>query len=158
MKLIVIATVLVCLLLTAQAQSDPNAAPDAKRIAAVKDVSVHELDNALPDIGFEKWLQKESGPDAQYHWEVNDCGEQSGTPGDNTPVPPCVEVDSTLKDGRLIIFLGDDGPPKSKAPDWRIFFVDLTTAHEKINLRRLSDLPAALIRTHRLGDNPETAK
>lgn len=144
-----------CLVFTiygvAAAQTDPNAARDAKLIAQVKQVSVHKLDEALPDVGFEGWLQKESGAGAQYHWEVNDCGEQSGTPGDDTPVPTCVEADSKLKDGReIVIMIADDRPEtasKTDPPDWKIFFAQLATPHEKINLRRLSDLRAALTRT-----------
>jgi hypothetical protein len=143
--------VVIALFLTAAAQTDTNAARDAKLIAQVKQVSVHKLDEALPDTGFESWLQKESGAEAQYHWEVNDCGEQSGTPGDDAPVPACVEVDSRLKNGReIVIMIAADRPvsaSKSAPPDWKIFFAQLTTPHEKINLRRLSDLPAALTRT-----------
>jgi hypothetical protein len=131
------------------AQLDPNAARDAKLIAEVKAVSVHKLDEALPDTGLEKWLRDQSGDEAKYHWEVNDCGEQSGTPGDTGPVPLCVEVASALKDGRqIVIFIANDQPKDDTPPDWKIFFAQLVTPHEKITLRRLSELPAALIRTH----------
>ena len=141
---------------------DPKPVRDNKLIAAAKEVSVHKLDDTLPDFAFEKWLQKESGADAQHHWEVNDCGEQSGSPASTGPVPLCVEVDSSLKDGReIVIFIADDRPETSKktAPlQWKIFFAQLTTSHEKINLRRLSDLPAALIKTRQLAHHPEIAK
>jgi hypothetical protein len=69
------AVILFVLCVAAAAAQDPNAARDAKLIVAAKQVSVHQLDNALPDLAFEEWLPKESGPDAKYHWEVNDCGE-----------------------------------------------------------------------------------
>jgi len=155
------AAILLVLCAAALAQ-DPNAARDAELITAAKQVSVHKLDNVLPDLSFEAWLAKESGSDATYHWEVNDCGEQSGNPNDTGPVPVCVQVDSTLKDGReIVIFLADDRPKnaaKDATPDWKIFFAQLTTPHEKINLRRLSDLPAALIKTHQLVNHPEIAK
>lgn len=138
---------------------NPNAARDAKLIAAAKQVSVHKLENALPDLAFERWLAKESGTEAKYHWEVNDCGEQTGDPDNAVPVPTCVEVDSSLKDGReIVIFIADDRPENTTnnaSPDWKIFFAQLTSPHEKINLRRLSDLPAALIKTQ---NHPETAK
>ncbi|HWH58585.1 MAG TPA: hypothetical protein VN682_13215 [Terriglobales bacterium] len=141
------------------AAQDPNAKRDAKLIAAAKQASAHELDNALPKLSFEKWIEKQSGPDAKYHWEANDCGEQSGNPNDTGPVPFCVEVDSTLKDGReVVVFVADDSPEDAKKgnpPGWKIFFAQLTTSHEKITLRRLSDLPAALIKTHQL--HPEVA-
>ena len=148
-----------CVLTAAQ---DPNAARDAKLIADAKRISVHKFDDVLPDLAFEKWLVKEAGADAKYHWEINDCGEQSGNPNDTGPVPLCVEVDSDLKDGReIVIFIADDRPEnarKTAPPDWKIFFAQLTTPHEKINLRRLSDLPAALIKTHQLVHHPEIAK
>ena len=150
------------LLCAAAMEQDPNSTRDAKLIAAAKQVSVHKLDNLLPDLSFKEWLAKESGLDAKYHWEVNDCGEQSGSPDDTGPVPLCVEVDATLKDGReIVIFIADDRPETAKATgpaDWKIFFAQLTTPHEKINLRRLSDLPAALIKTHQLEHHPENAK
>ena len=146
----------VFVLLAAAAAERPNAARDAKLIAAVKQVSIHKLDDALPDLAFENWLQKESGPEAKYHWEVNDCGEQTGSPNETGPVPLCVEVDSTLNDGReIVIFIADDRRPQSKVPDWKIFFAQLTTPHERINLRHLSDLPVALIKTHQLVNYPE---
>jgi hypothetical protein len=139
------------------AQADPNSVRDAKLIAEVKSASVHKVDNTLAEIGLEKWLEKESGDGAQLHWEVNDCGEQTGTPGDG-PVPVCVEVDSSLKDGRqIVIFVTNDQPAKNAPPDWKIFFAQLVAPREKITLRRLSDLPAALIKTHPL-NHPEIAK
>ena len=141
----------------AAAQADPNAVRGAKLIAEVKSVSVHAIDESLPDIAFEKWLQQESGPDAKFHWEVNDCGEQTGTPGDTGPVPLGIEVDSSLKDGRqIVIFIAND-QPKNAPPDWKIFFAQLVASREKITLRRLSDLPAALTKTHPL-NHPEIAK
>ncbi len=143
----------------AQVSTDPNAARDAKLIAAVKAVPIQKLDPLLPDEPFERWLRAQSGRDAQFHWEVNDCGEQTGTPGDSGPIPLCVEVDSALKDGRqIVIFIANDQPSNDGPPEWKIFFAQLTTSHEKINLRRLSDLPAALIKTHQLTHHPETAK
>ena len=146
----------------ASTQAQPDVARDSRLIQIVKRISVHKLDDALPDVSFEKWLGKESGPNATFHWEVNDCGEQSGNPSDSGPIPTCVEVDSTLTDGReIVIFIADNGPKnaqKSDPHDWKIFFAQLTSPHEKIYLRRLSDLPAALIRTHQLVNHPEIAK
>ena len=149
MKHIALVIALLVVSTTTVAQADPQADRDTKLIADVKAVSVHKLDVALPNTGLEKWLRDQSGDEAKYHWEVNDCGEQSGTPGETGPVPFCVEVDSTLKDGRqIVIFIVNDQPKNGGPPDWRIFFAQLTTPHEKINLRRLSDLPAALTKTH----------
>jgi len=93
------------------------------------------------------------------HGEVNDCGEQSGSPGWQAPVPICVEVDAARKDGReIVILVAHPQPKKGSPPDWKIFFAQLVTPHETINLKQLSDLPAALIKTHQLVDYPEIAK
>jgi hypothetical protein len=141
----------------AAAQADPDAVRDAKLIAEVKSVSVHKIDDTLAEISFKKWLEEESGDGTQFHWEVNDCGEQTGTPGDG-PVPICVEVDSSLKDGRqIVIFLTIDQNAKNAPPDWKIFFAQLVAPREKITLRRLSELPAALIKTRPL-NHPEIAQ
>ena len=57
-----------------------NPASDAKAIEAAKHTSVRQIENALPDEPFEKWLRGVIGPQAQIVWEVNDCGEQTGDP------------------------------------------------------------------------------
>jgi hypothetical protein len=146
------------LLCAAPAEQDPNIARDAKLIASVKQMSVHKLDDALPAFAFEKWLQNQSGFGAKYHWEANDCGEQTGSPDETGSVPLCVEVDARLKDGReIVIFVGRDRPPKSKVEEWKIFFAQFTTSHEKIVLRHLSELPGELIKTHPLQDHAEGA-
>lgn len=51
----------------------------AKLISRVKNISVATLDQALPEAGFEQWLQTEAGADTRLEWEVNDCGEQTGS-------------------------------------------------------------------------------
>src|SRR5690349_7385242 len=109
-----LAVVLLVLCVAAAAQ-DPNAARDAKLIAEVKSLPAQKLDEALPKVAVEKWLQTKTGADAKYHWEVNDCGEQTGSPTDSGPVPLCVEVDATLKDGReIVIFIADDRSENAK--------------------------------------------
>ena len=146
-------------LCAATVAQESNGARDAKLIASAKQVSVQKLDESLPDVSFRAWLEKESGADAKFRWETNDCGEQTGSPDGKRPIPACVEVDSTLKDNReIVIFIADDNAEtatKDAVPNWKIFFAQLSTPHEKINLRRLSDLPAALIKTQ---NHPETAK
>ena len=66
-------------------------------------------------------------PDAKFHWEVNDCGEQSGSPGETGPIPLCVEVDVSLKDGReIVIFIA--GRQATRGKDSRVENL-LCTAH-----------------------------
>ena len=141
------------------ADTNEDAQRDAKLIASLKSVAVQTLDQSLPVIAFARWVQLQSGPGAEAQWEVNDCGEQTGTPGQLSQIPVCVEVDSFLKDGRkIVILIANDQPKRQAHPAWKVYFAQLITPHEGINLKRLSDLPAALIRTRQLKKDPETAK
>jgi len=145
--------------MAAVAAQDPNASRDTKLIADVQQLSADKLDPALASVPFEKWLQTQAGANARFHWEVNDCGEQSGSPGEKGPVPVCVEVDTTLPDGReIIIFVGNDQPKENRPPEWKLFFAQLVMPHETIKIRRLSELPAALTKTRQPGENPEDSK
>ena len=125
----------------------------------VKAASVRKLDSALPAMSLEKWLRVEAGPGAQFHWEVNDCGEQSGAPNAETQIPTCVEVDAFLRDGReIVVLVANERPKKDGPPQWKIYVAQLVTPHERINLRQLSDLPVELIKTHQLVNYPEIAQ
>ena len=148
---------LLCFTMLATAQADPNHARDAKAIA--KQMPVSELDSTLPSISFEKWLGIEAGREADIRWEVNDCGEQTGTAADRgRDFPMCVEADAAMKDKRSIVIMiavgsfkkGITGKPS-------VSFGELDTPGERISLSHLSDLPAALMKTHHQS-NPEIAK
>lgn len=139
--------------------------PSAKKqlIAKVKHALVSKLDPALPSIAFEQWLRTEAGADARYEWEVNDCGEQAGVPGQNgAEIPTCVEADAWLTDGREILIMisvpqRNNAPVKGKENNPAVFFAQLITTREKITLKQLSDLPAALVRSHEPHKSPEIA-
>ena len=62
---------------------------------------MHDLDVALPSQSLDIWLARVAGSHGAIHWEVNDCGEQTGNPA-NTPVdfPICAEAMIALSDGR----------------------------------------------------------
>ena len=88
------------------ASGNAESARDAALIARVKSVPVAKLDAALPALPFEQWLVVEAGKDASFRWEVNDCGEQTGAPGQNPDeIPTCVEADASLKDGPDVVDL-----------------------------------------------------
>jgi hypothetical protein len=81
-------------------QSDEIAEPakqaksqEQQAIRAAKRISVNVLDAGLPDKPFASWFRSVAGPQATIEWEVNDCGEQSGTP-DDTPdaIPMCAQA------------------------------------------------------------------
>ena len=141
-----------------------NSASEAKLIARAKTLSVAKLDAALPNVSFEQWLRTEAGAGAKFAWEVNDCGEQTGAPGQNaSEIPTCVEADATLKDKRqIVIMIAVQGAIEKKVPKaqpaFSVFFAQLITPRETINIKKLSDFPAALVRTHEPTSNPEIAK
>jgi hypothetical protein len=124
---------------------------DRKLIASAKAIPVSRLDPKLPAIPFERWLIKEAGEGAQISWEVNDCGEQTGSPEDSQgDFPVCVEANAKLADQRVIVVSiavgtyqrGISGKPAT----WWI-----TVGHDPSSdppLNTLSDVPLRLIGTH----------
>ena len=140
-------------------QKDAAVARDAKRIRQVKQTPVSQLDNALPSITLEKWLRIEAGADANFHWEVNDCGEQTGTAADRgRDFPSCVEAQAVMTDQRTIVVSIAVGTSKKGTVGKSIlYFAQLVTPRKTIDLPHLSDLPLALIQTH-IPVNPEIAK
>src|SRR5271165_3689883 len=78
-------------------QHSATKALDARLKRQVQEISVSQLDPALPPASFEKWLHAEAGADAEFHWEVNDCGEQTGTAADRgRDLPMCVEAQADM--------------------------------------------------------------
>jgi hypothetical protein len=146
--------------LSLRAKNDAIKARDAKLIRQVQEISVSQLDPALPSVSFEKWLHAEAGADAEFHWEVNDCGEQTGTAADRgRDVPMCVEAQADMKDRRTIVVSIAVGTFKKGAVGKPVvYFAQLVTPATTINLPHLSDLPAALIKTHQQPVPVEIAK
>ncbi len=133
------------------AKNDAIKERDAKLIRQVQEVSVLQLDPALlPPVSFEKWLHAEAGAGAEFHWEVNDCGEQTGTAADRgRESPMCVEAQADMKDRRTIVVSIAVGTfNKGAFGKPTVNFAQLVTPATTINLPHLSDMPAALIRTH----------
>jgi hypothetical protein len=123
---------------------------DARLIRQVQEIPVSQLDPALPPVSFEKWLHVEAGADAGFHWEVNDCGEQTGAAADRgRDFPICVEAQADMKDRRAIVVSIAAGTFKKGAfGKPTVNFAQLVTPNTTINLHHLSDMPAALIKTH----------
>jgi hypothetical protein len=143
------------------AKNDAIKARDARLIRQVQEISVSQLDpELLPPVSFEKWLHAEAGADAEFHWEVNDCGEQTGTAADRgRDVPMCVEAQADMKGRRTIVVSIAVGTSKKGAVGKpAVYFAQLVTPATTINLPHLSDLPEALIRTHDAAPPPEIAK
>jgi hypothetical protein len=86
---------------TARAQSDLY---EKRTIAYAKRLSVSELQKGLPAQRFADWFSDAVGSQAKINWEVNDCGEQTGTPTDvGRDFPSCVEANAKLNDGRTAV-------------------------------------------------------
>ncbi|MEW6213267.1 MAG: hypothetical protein AB1631_33530 [Acidobacteriota bacterium] len=79
---------------------------EKRTIAYAKQALVSRLDPILPDQHLAEWLSQTVGPEAKIVWEVNDCGEQTGSRvqrGRDYPI--CVEARSELSGGRSIIIM-----------------------------------------------------
>lgn len=141
------------------AQTSTITTRDAKLISHVKRMPVSQLDPALPQLSLEKWLKVEAGPEAEFYWEVAACAEQGVVPDEKRDLPLCVEADARMKDGRTIMVLIAAGTVhKPSAAKARFLRSQLITAGETIPIHQLSDLPPALVRTHRLVSYPEIAQ
>src|SRR6185295_13686052 len=93
---------------------------EKRAIAYAKLLSVSQLEIGLPTQRFADWFSDAVGSQAKIKWEVNDCGEQTGTPTDvGREFPSCVEANAELNDGRTVVVRiavgtfrkGISGPP-----------------------------------------------
>jgi hypothetical protein len=75
----------------AQAQSKKQ---EAAAIRYARNISVSRVEKGMPLIRFDKWFRSlGKGTKLKVHYEVNDCGEQTGTSADRgRDFPMCVEA------------------------------------------------------------------
>lgn len=144
----------------AWAKDESIEARNATLIRQVKQTAVYELDHELPVVSFERWLSAEADADAEFHWEVNDCGARTGTSADRgRNVSTCVEAHALMKDKRtIIVSLAVETYKKGLIGKPSVHFAQLVTPSETIDIHRLSDLPAALIKTHREAPHVEIVR
>ena len=118
-------------------------------IQRVKNVRVSLLDRSLPKVTLEFFLKSE-GEGAPISWEVNDCGEQTGSPAvdQERDFPKCVVADMELRDRCAVTVLISVGTFKSGLVGVpALFSVTVTDPSGLIRpVRHLSDLPAELHR------------
>jgi hypothetical protein len=75
----------------------------AEVIDYAKKYLVSDIESNVPPISFEKWFQTTVGEDAKVDWDINDCGEQTGTSADRgRDFPMCVAA-NTVKNGFIYI-------------------------------------------------------
>jgi len=123
----------------------PQLQTEALRTA--KETIVQAIDSTLPAIPLELWLQQQLGPRAQIAWEINDCGEATGSSADfGRDLPFCVEASAQLREGRTLTLAFWAGTAKtglSSAPI-TLYHGTLSSRGAGNTLNALRDLPTLL--------------
>ena len=131
------------------AQTWPGTKTEKAAIQRVKNVPVSSLDRSLPKVSLEFFLKNE-GEGVPIRWEVNDCGEQTGSPAvdQERDFPMCVAADMELRDRRTVTVLVSVGTFKSGSVGVpTVFSVAIIDRSGLIRpVRHLGDLPAELHR------------
>jgi len=130
------------------AQSSEADKTEKAAIKRVKAILVSSLDRALPKVSLKYFLEYES-KGAPVHWEVNDCGEQTGTPPTDRSrdLPTCVEADFAVQRRAVsvVIAVGTVGKGASGAAE--LFSVIITDVDGAVHsIKQLGGLPAELHR------------
>jgi hypothetical protein len=140
------------LLLTVYVWAQPPSA-NKKQKAAIqraKNLIVSSFDRSLPNVSLEFFLKYEAAG-APVKWEVNDCGEQPGNPGNDQgrESPMCVEADFDYKARTaavtVLVSVGSfkRGPIGVPA----LFSVTITQSGTSRPVPHLGDLPMELHRS-----------
>ena len=83
--------------------SAPPALTDDAYISAARETPARSLDRDLPAAPFEAWLRGLVGESGNIVWEVNDCGEQTGTAVDATrDLPVCAEAEAAIPERGVV--------------------------------------------------------
>ena len=76
-----------------------SARRDAEVIRYARSLPVSRIEPGMPKQRLDTWLRKILGRNLPLKWEVNDCGEQTGTPVDRgRDFPMCVEATAETLD------------------------------------------------------------
>ena len=122
-----------------------SARRDAAAIRAAQTVSVQQLDAKLPSQPFSSWFRDLVGDETSVDWEVNDCGEQSGSAGDDPEsIPMCAQASATIKPGHHVVVsiaVGTFARGVSGVPE--LFWAEVTrdgATQDTIDLSKLAQL------------------
>ena len=148
MQKIILGFSLLLLVSALYAQSSPEEKKEKETIQHAKGLLVSTLDRSLPKVSLEYFLKYESAG-APIHWEVNDCGEQTGDPAvdKDRDLPTCVEADFDVDHRAITIFIavGTLNEGISGAP--ALFSATVAEPDGKVkSLRQLGELPKELHR------------
>lgn len=119
---------------------------ETRAIARVKHTPASRLEAGLPKQRFADWFKKVVGPSAKIDWELDDCGEQTGTSADiGRDFPACVTAAAVLPDGRTVLVSIVVGTLKKglvAAPAVRL--IAIGRKGQFTDVPRLRDLPKAV--------------
>jgi hypothetical protein len=91
---------------TTAARVDSFAVQESLAIATAKTATVGAIDSTESTASFDAWFAALVGPDARIFWEVNDCGEGTGSSADSAiQIPLCVETRSEGDFGTAFVWL-----------------------------------------------------
>lgn len=137
-------------LLTAGLWAQSSTADKAEQAAIrrAKNALVSSMDRSLPKVSLEYFLRYES-KGAAIHWEVNDCGEQSGNPAMDRgrDFPTCVEADFEVDHRAVSIFISVGSVKTGAAGAPALFSATITDSDGMSHLlKQLGELPMSLHR------------
>jgi hypothetical protein len=109
-----------------------------------KALPVQRFDPALPPLPLHLWVSSVAMPQAEVTWEVNDCGEQTGSPADEgRDFPACVEAIFAMATGtyaHISIMMGTFNRGVVGQPVLFQLFVEGDGKFQEVD--RLSDISA----------------
>jgi TonB family protein len=119
---------------------------EKQAISSAQKISASDLDEALPNRPFARWFRKVVGRRAGVVWQLTECGEKIGAPGEpGQDLPACAEIIARLRDGRNLFIAISVGTFKKGLTGKPTFFCAFIEQNEELyRVRRLSDLPGTL--------------
>lgn len=125
-------------------------ATDHAYVDAAKPTSVHTLDAALPGVPLEDWLGT-LAPGAAVSWEVNDCGEQTGTTADaGRDLPVCAEARLPLPGEAVVhIQVGVGSVLRGVSDERGLYGIFVQRGREIHSFQTLSELARSIAPAHR---------
>src|SRR5262245_15327800 len=119
---------------------------EKQALSLTREMPASELDEALPKRLFAEWFNELVGPNAGVVWQLTECGEQIGVPGQpEHDLPACAEINAMLPDGRKVFVAISVGTFKKGLIGKPAFFRGVIEQNEQFHqVPRLRDLPKML--------------
>jgi TonB family protein len=119
---------------------------EKRAISSAQEMSASDLDKALPKRHFAGWFNEVVGPNAGVVWQMAECGEPIGLPGEpGYDLPACAEINATLPDGRKVFVAISVGTFKKGPIGKPTFLRAIIEQNERFHqVSRLSELPEKL--------------